>query len=212
MSFFGFFRSREEREAELKSRVRQGSMRIQRFVQKLQKQADDYATLARRAWELDDQNQFRLLIGGHLKCLETINRWERYMVRLKALELQRGESEATREFLSSMNALTSAILTGVRPEEISLLGSEMEAAIHRSEELSDALSETMEQAAEVIAGKDLQEAASLLKLVPAGEGAVREPALAGAVAARSSGTGQSAARVSRSDEGFWAAVEQVRRD
>ncbi|MFN9035225.1 MAG: hypothetical protein ACK5YO_02950, partial [Planctomyces sp.] len=104
------------------------------------------------------------------------------------------------------------ILTGVRPEEISLLGSEMEAAIHRSEELSEALSETMEQAAEVIAGKDLQEAASLLKLVPAGEGAVREPALAGTVAARSSGTGQSAARVSRGDEGFWAAVEQVRRD
>ena len=216
MALFRFFLSREQREAELKQRVRQGTLRIGRFVQKLQKQADDYASLARRAWELDDQSQFRLLISGYLKCLDTINRWERYVVRLKALELQRGESDATREFLSSMNALTSSILTGVRPEDVALLGSEMEAAITRSEELSEALSETMEQATDVIASSDLQAVATLLKLTPAESGAAAERPLPAGAAAAGSGVGRAnlsatvPGRQTRSDSDFWAAVENAR--
>ena len=176
MAIFGFFRTRAERDAELKARVRQGTLKINRFVQQLTRQADEYAALARRAWELDDEEQFRVLAGGYVKCLETVNRWERYVVRLKALELRRGESEATREFLCSMNALTASILNGVRPEQVAMLGTEMEAAIARSEELSESLATTIDGAAEVVATGDLRDTATLLKLVPPNEpSALRTP-------------------------------------
>ncbi|MBL8814087.1 MAG: hypothetical protein JNM43_28220 [Planctomycetaceae bacterium] len=145
MAFFGLFRSREERDAELRTRVRQGTMRIQKFVNQLRRQAETYASLARRAFDLDDQEQFRQLAAGYLQSLETINRWERYMVKLKALELRRHETEATREFLTSMNALTSSILNGVRPEDVAALNMDMEAATQRSEELSEALADAMDE-------------------------------------------------------------------
>ena len=152
MTFFGLFKSREERDAELRTRVRQGTMRIQKFVNQLSRQAETYATLARRAHDLDDQEQFRQLAAGYLQSLETINRWERYMVKLKALELRRHETEATREFLLSMNSLTSSILNGVRPEDVAALSMDMEAATQRSEELSEALADAMEESVTYVDG------------------------------------------------------------
>ncbi len=154
MKFFGLFKSRQERDAELKTRVRQGTMRIQKFVNQLSKQSDNYASLARRAYDLDDLEQFRQLACGYLQCCETINRWERYMVKLKALELRRHEAEATQEFLSSMNSLTSAILNGVKPEDVMLLSTEMDAAIQRSEDLDDALAIAMDDAVQQVDGID----------------------------------------------------------
>ena len=144
MAFFGLFKTRAERDSELKTRVRQGTLRIRKFVSQLTRQGEEYAVLARRASELDDQSQFRKLGCGYLKCRETINRWERYLVSLRALELQKNEAEATREFLASMNALTSAILTGVRPEDVAHMTAEMEQAQDRSEQLEDALAGALE--------------------------------------------------------------------
>lgn len=163
MAFFGLFKSRQAREAELRSRVRQGTMRIHRFVSRLSKQADDYSTLARRAYDLDDQEQFRQLASGYLQCRETINRWERYMIKLRALELRKNEAEATREFLSSMNALTSAILNGVRPEDLSALNSDMAAALERSEELDEALAGALDDAVTRVDHLDQNEAALLVR-------------------------------------------------
>lgn len=167
MAFFELFKSRQERDAELRTRVRQGTMRIRRFVTRLSKQADEYSALARRAFDLDDQPQFRQLAAGYLQCRETINRWERYMVKLKALELRKNEAEATSEFLSSMNALTSAILNGVKPEDVSTLSSEMELALQRSEELDDALAEAMDDAVTRVDNIDHRDAEFLVNAVSA---------------------------------------------
>ena len=137
--FFGFFKSRAERNFELKGLVRQGSMKIHNFMARLSKQAEEYSVLARRAFNLDDQQQFRQLASGYLQCRETINRWERYLIRLKALELQKMEAEATRDFLSSMNGLVAAILNGVKPQDVVQLQAEMEKAEMHSEQLADSL-------------------------------------------------------------------------
>jgi hypothetical protein len=196
MAFFGLFKSRHTREAELRSRVRQGTMRIHKFVSRLSKQADDYSTLARRAYDLDDQEQFRQLASGYLQCRETINRWERYMIKLRSLELRKNEAEATREFLSSMNALTSAILNGVRPEDLSTLNSDMEAALERSEELDEALAGALDDSVNRIDHLDQKEAA---KLVNAGTDGTK------------SVEWKSRSEISeRRDQEFWLAMERQR--
>jgi len=146
MAFFGMFKSRQARQFELKTRVRQGNLRIQKFVARLTKQADEYSILARRAFDLEDHEQFRQLASGYIQCQDTIRRWERYLVRLQTLELRKSETEATQEFLSSMNAITRSILQGVKPEDVANLQTDMEAAISHSEELEETLSIALEDA------------------------------------------------------------------
>jgi hypothetical protein len=73
-----------------------------------------------------------------------------------------------------------------------MLGTEMEAAIARSEELSESLATTIDGAAEVVATGDLRDTATLLKLVPPGDrSALRTP-------------GQE----KRTDAEFWSAMER----
>ncbi len=195
MAFFGLFKSRQEREAELKTRVRQGTMRIQKFVSQLSKQAENYAALARRAYDLDDQEQFRQLASGYLQSLETINRWERYMVKLKALELRRHESDATREFLSSMNALTSSILNGVKPEDVSALSADMDAAMERSDELSEALADALEDSVTHVDRTDSLQPEFLAKAV-------------GTPEKRLESLGRTALGDQTRDQDFWQAMER----
>lgn len=199
MAFFGLFKSRQQRELELKTGVRQGMMRIQRFVSQLSKQAETYAALARRAYDLDDQEQFRHLASGYLQSLETINRWERYMVKLKALELRRHESEATREFLSSMNALTSSILNGVKPEDVAALSADMEAAMERSDELSDALADALEDSVTHIDRSDSLQPEFLAKAVGTPENRLESP-------------GRTAMGDTSRDQAFWQAMERRKVD
>ncbi len=195
MAFFGLFKSRQEREAELKTRVRQGTMRIQKFVSQLSKQAEHYSALARRAYDLDDQEQFRQLATGYLKSLETINRWERYMVKLKALELRRHESEATHEFLSSMNALTSSILHGVKPEDVAALSADMDAAMERSDELSESLADALEDSVNHVDRTDSLQPEFLAKAV-------------GTTEKRLESLGRTALGDKSRDQDFWQAMER----
>ena len=169
MAFFGLFKSRQAREAELKTRVRQGTIRIKKFVKQLKTQADNYALLARRAYDLDDSDQFRKLATGWAQSLETKKRWERYMVTLEALELRRHESDATREFLSSMNSLTSSILNGVKPEDVAALSADMDAAMERSEELSEALADALEDSVTHVDQSDSLQPEFLAKAIGAPE-------------------------------------------
>ena len=200
MTFFGLFKSKQQRDTELKIRVRQGTMRIHKFVGRLSKQADDYAALARRAFDLDDQHQFRQLAGGYLQCRETINRWERYLVKLKALELRRHEAEATQEFLSSMNALTWSILNGVKPEDISMLSTEMEAAMQRSEELEEVLADSLEDAVDRVDGVEHHDINFLRSAV---SGSQLEGGLEWAPEAKSDDA---------RDRDFWTAIEREKGD
>lgn len=195
MAFFGLFKSRQQREAELKTRVRQGTIRIQKFVSQLSKQAETYATLARLAYDLDDQQQFRQLASGYLHSLETINRWERSMVKLKALELRRHESEATREFLSSMNTLTSSILNGVKPEDVSALMADLDAAIERSDELSEALADVLEDSVAHVDRTDNLQPEFLAKAV-------------GSPEKRMESLGRTALGDTSRDQEFWRAIER----
>ena len=175
MAFFGLFKSRQAREAELKTRVRQGTIRIKKFVKQLEKQADNYAHLAHRAYDLDDSDQFRKLATGWAQSLETKKRWERYMVTLEALELRRHESDATREFLSSMNSLTSSILNGVKPEDVAALSADMEAAMERSEELSEALADALEDSVTHVDQSDSLQPEFLAKAIGAPENRLESP-------------------------------------
>lgn len=146
MTFFGLFKSKAERDREAKIKFRQGKNRIQRFLQQAQQSAENYWRLAKQAYHLDDQDQFRQLAVNYLRCRESINRWERYLVKMDSLEMRRNEVEATGDFLRSMNALTGTILRGASPESIARMQLDVEKALTKSEEQEEMLSVAMESA------------------------------------------------------------------
>lgn len=152
MAFFGLFKSSEEREMEAQFKFRQGKSRINRFVQQSQKAADRYWRLAKQSYKLGDQEQFRQLATGYVRARESINRWERYLIKLDALELRRNEVSSTGEFLKSVDAMTGTILRGAKPEDIARMQMDLEKAMHKTEALEQTLDIAMEAAGDSLTG------------------------------------------------------------
>ena len=172
MVFFGLFKSRAERDREAKIKFRQGKARIQRFLEQAQQAGDNYWRLAKQAYQLGDQEQFKQLAANYLRIRESINRWERYVVKLDSLEMRRNEVEATGEFLKSMNALTGTILRGASPAEIARMQLDIEKALEKSESQEAMLNLAMEAAGTTLtSASDLND--TVLNQLVAGFGRVQ---------------------------------------
>ena len=89
MFSLNLFKSRETREMEARLRLRRGKSRIQRFVQQSRRSADKYWELSRQSYQLGDREQFQQLAGHYLQARNSINRWERFLVKLESLEMRR---------------------------------------------------------------------------------------------------------------------------
>ena len=152
MAFWGLFKSRELREMETLLKFRQGKSRITRFVQQAQQAAQRYWSLSKQAYQLGDQEQFRQLATGYVRTRESINRWERYLIKLDALELRRNEAASTGEFLKSVEAMTGSILRGANPEDISRMQMDLEKAILKTDALEQTLDIAMQAAGDSVTG------------------------------------------------------------
>lgn len=152
MALMGLFKSRQQREMEMLLKFRQGKSRISRFVQQAQQSAQRYWNLAKQAYQLGDQEQFRQLATGYVRSRESINRWERYLIKLDALELRRNEVASTGEFLKSIEAMTGSILQGAKPEEIARMQMDLEKAMLKTDALEQTLDIAMEAAGDSLTG------------------------------------------------------------
>ena len=144
--FQSLFKKKSVRDLEAKLRFRRGKTRIQKYVREARKSSDRYRTLARDAQRLGDVDQFRLIGSHFLRLRHTITRWERFLVKLEALELRRDEVGATRDFLQSIDALTTSINRGASPDEIARMQGDIERAIDKSHAQEEMLDLAMEAA------------------------------------------------------------------
>lgn len=156
MAFFGLFKTREERNLESRLLFRQGQHRIQKFIQQMERSADEYWGLAKAAYQLKDQEQFQQMAAGYLNAQQARRRWECYLIKLKAIEMRRSEVEITTEFLRSMQSQTAAILRGATPEEMTHMQHDLEQALAKSEAQEEMLESVME-----LTGSQLEKAGPL---------------------------------------------------
>jgi hypothetical protein len=140
MAFLNIFKSKAERDRELKSKLRQAHNKIEQHVRKLLVQEQKYLGLAEKAHKLKDKTQFAEYATKYYATQRTSNRWQKYQLKLSAMEIQRDELRATEEFLSGISSLTQDILRGVKPEEIQRVVQD----IHQAEERCNQLEEVME--------------------------------------------------------------------
>ena len=143
MAFFQILKSKSERDFELKSKVRRADRKIDLHVRKLVLQCQKYLHLARRAYDLRDSPQFADLALRYHRSLSARNRWQRYQLKLKAMELQRDEVRATEEFLSGIGAITQTILGAIRPADVQRVAHDVELAEQKAQELEATLAEHM---------------------------------------------------------------------
>lgn len=160
MTFFGLFKTQAERDRENQIRFRQGKSRIQRFIQQARESSEQYWKMANQAYKLGDKAQLRQLAAGYFRARENINRWERFLLKMDALEMRRNEVEATSDFVRSINALTSTILRGTSPAEIAKMQLELEQAIARSDQDAEMMTEAMNTTgSRILSADDLTEGA-----------------------------------------------------
>jgi hypothetical protein len=79
-----------------------------------------------------------------------INRWERYLVAMETVAVQRDQVKATGEFLKAMGALADSITEGARPEELLKMQRDLERALTRAQTLDETLSIVMDAAGETL--------------------------------------------------------------
>jgi hypothetical protein len=159
MTFFRIFKGKAERDFELKSKLRQAYNKIDLHVRKLDVQRQKYLGLARRAHSLRDLAQFEDFAQRYHHTLTVIQRWQKYQLKLNALEIQRDEVRASEEFLSGIGALTQSILQGVKPDEVHRIVHDIEMAEERCAQLEQTMEEQLRNVLQpVISGSNLDEA------------------------------------------------------
>jgi hypothetical protein len=166
MVFFRILKSKSERDFELKSKLRQANNKIDHHVRKLVNQAVRYKELCERAFSLHDHEQFADLAKRYHQVLAAYNRWQRYQLKLNAMELQRDEVRATEEFLSGIGALTQSIMQGVSPAEVQRVAKDIELAEHKCQELEQSMSDHMVEILEPTSGMSTLDDTVLQRLPP----------------------------------------------
>jgi len=147
----GFFeRRRQTKEIKGQVRFKQGLSKVRSYVQKCNQVQKRYWELGKRALKLGDRQQFENIARAYLRTGDMITRWERYLVAMETVSIQRDQVKSTGEFIESMKALSESMMVGARPEDITKMQVELERALSRAETLDETLAAVMDTTSDAI--------------------------------------------------------------
>lgn len=132
-------RGRQRREIEREVRFKQGVARIRAYIQTCQQVEKQLWELGKRALELGDRQQFETIARAYLRTGDAIAKWERCLIAMDTLSVQRDHARATAEFARSVGALGDSIMEGAKPEEITKIQTDIEQALTKAQTLEDTL-------------------------------------------------------------------------
>jgi hypothetical protein len=172
----GFFeRRRQTKEINREVKFKQGLSRVRNYVNKCHQAQKKYWDLGKRALSLGDRQQFENVAKAYLSTGEAANRWERYLVAMETVAVQRDQVRATGEFAKSMGALSASMMAGAKPEDITKVQIELERALTRAQTLDETLAAVMDASNESIfsseglSDKSLEDIESAMKMETAQE-------------------------------------------
>lgn len=148
MPIFG--KSQEAKEIERQVKFKQGMSRVRGFIDRCREAQRHQWDLGKRALRLGDRKLFTQIARGYLRTGEISNRWERYMVAAESVNIQRGHVRTTREFVSSMSALSESMMAGAKPEDIVKMQVELEKALAKAQTIDDTLAAVMDASSDSI--------------------------------------------------------------
>ena len=141
----GFLEKRRQtKEIEREIKFKQGLSKIRNYVQKCNNAQKRYWELGKRSLKLGDRQQFENIAKAYIRTGEMITRWERFLVAMETVSLQRDQVKVTGEFATSMSALSSSMMAGASPKDITKVQMELETALTKAHTLDETLSAVMD--------------------------------------------------------------------
>jgi len=141
---------RQKKEIEREVRFKQGLSRVRSYVQKCNQAQKRYWELGKRALKLGDRQQFENIARAYLRTGDTMARWERYLLAMETVSIQRDQVKSTGEFAGSMKALSDSMMVGAKPEDITKMQVELERALTRARTLDETLAAVMDATSDTI--------------------------------------------------------------
>lgn len=141
---------RQKKEIEREVRFKQGLARVRSYVQKCNQAQKRYWELGTRALKLGDRRQFENIARAYLRTGDTMARWERYLVAMETVSIQRDQVKSTGEFAGSMKALSDSMMVGAKAEDITKMQIELERALTRARTLDETLAAVMDATSDTI--------------------------------------------------------------
>ena len=147
----GFFeRRRQAKEINRDVKFKQGLSRVRNYVKKCQASQKKYWELGKRALSLGDRQQFENVVKAYILTGETANRWERYLVAMETVAVQKDQVKATGEFAKSMSVMSESIMAGAKPEDITRVQVDLERALTKAQTLEETLAAVMDASNDTI--------------------------------------------------------------
>jgi len=143
-------RRRQTKEIEREVKFKQGLARVRNYVQKCHDAQRKYWQLGKRALKLGDRQQFENVAKAYLRTGDMINRWERFLVAMETVSLQRDQVKVTGEFAKSMGALSNSMMAGANPQDITNMQMELERALSKAHTLDETLAAVMDVTSDTI--------------------------------------------------------------
>jgi hypothetical protein len=141
---------RQKKEIEREVRFKQGLSRVRSYLQKCNQAQKRYWELGKRALKLGDRQQFENIARAYLRTGDTMARWERYLLAMETVAIQRDQVKSTSEFAGSMKALSDSMMIGAKPEDITKMQVELERALARARTLDETLAAVMDATSDTI--------------------------------------------------------------
>ena len=149
---------RQKKEIEREVKYKQGLSKVRTYVQKCNQAQKRYWELGKRSLKLGDRQQFENIAKAYLRTIEMANRWERYLVAMETISLQRDQVKATGAFAESLKSLSDSMMAGAKPEDVVKMQTELERALVKAETLDETLSAIMDSTSDTIfSGEGLSE-------------------------------------------------------
>ena len=143
-------RRRQTKEIEREVKFKQGLSRVRNYVQKCHQAQKKYWDLGKRALKLGDKQQFENVAKAYLRTGDMITRWERFLVAMETVSLQRDQVKVTGEFAKSMSALSNSMMAGASPQDITKMQMELERALTKAHTLDETLAAVMDVTSDTI--------------------------------------------------------------
>lgn len=149
MSPFGD-KKKQFKEIEREVKFKQGISRVRGYVARSREAQKRLWELGKQALKLGDTRQFQNIAKAYLRTGEIISRWERYLVAIETVAVQRGQVKATGEFVKSVNALSESMMVGAKPEDVAKMQLELETALSRAQTIDETLAAVMDASSDTI--------------------------------------------------------------
>ena len=147
----GFLEKRRQtKEIQREVKFKQGLSRVRNYVQKCHQVQKRYWELGKRALKLGDREQFDNIAKAYLRTGDMISRWERSLIAMETVSVQRDQVKATGEFAKSMSSLSESMMDGAKPEDINRLQMSLEQALTKAQMLDETLAAVMDVTSDTI--------------------------------------------------------------